>query len=411
MIFLKELPWLLASAAAACCLSVAHYLLPSEIPASQEPVLAVTSLTGLAIGIALAYAASLFLEKKENSPVVDDKPTTLSKRGSYITWHIGRRRIGPWWAGPEADAPPRRAWAGQRQPPAGNQVVYHENAWHQLCVGPCESLRGIYQGGKLIFDGPITQDSHPSGSEVNLGKEGKFTIYWGEEDQPVNNYLGNSDRVGISSRWPGMCYVVWKSKRLGPSPHWPMMEYVLERKPKESILSDSDAWFEPDYTFPATPNMAVIYSYSTGGEGSGYLEVASDQSYQFDPSDKVQLWDSSSFVRDEFILDLEYEQVNHGTPSSPDWRVHTKFYITGGVSVGDASLVSIRRYTLNAEVGVNPAHAIADMLFATWPYGLGLDQDYWDMDSLEDMGELFSEQTGGEGLWTSWLAADGKKGL
>jgi len=411
---LKEGIWIFVATSLAACVSLLYNLFPLHVASPSimaEPQKAVTALVGLAISIAVSYAAGLLLDPEDDAALTDDKPTTLTKRGSYVTWHMGRRRIGPLlaWAG-ERKTHKESMGGGKGSGGGGKQTIYSESGWHQICVGPCQSLSAVYQGGKKIFEGPITPDSHPSGTEVNLGKEGRFNIYWGESDQERNEWLGDADRVGITSRWPGLCYAMWTSKRLGTSPVWPMIEYVIERRPEAGILTDSDAYFSSGYTFPADPPVSAnIYDIFTGAEGTGYLEFTGDLTKDFSPSNKIQLWDAGGFVRDEFILDIDVEiRDTNPDPNLYNWAKFTKVYITDGVSAGDASLVAMHRYDIDAEVGANPAHAIAEMLFADWPRGLGLDQDYWDIDSLEELGVLFSAQTGGEGLWSSWFVKEGK---
>lgn len=217
----------------------------------------------MVLGIGLSIlAGKLLAEQARKSVISDDKPTTLSQRGAFVPLLVGRRRLGAIFA-----------WAGDRRTRNENisggkggkggggigslfgggkqkQKVFLENGWHVLCVGPAFKIWRIWQHGEIIFghesQEPLTPATHPSGSTVDFGSEGLMTIFWGEIDQPINTDLGDPSRIGISSRWPFLCYVYWETKRLGTSPVWPLIEYEVEVRPLNSNVSGSDAWVEPD---------------------------------------------------------------------------------------------------------------------------------------------------------------------
>lgn len=87
---------------------------------------------------------------------------------------------------------------------------------------------------------PLTPDNTPSGTAVVTPEAGFFYLYWGEDDQPVNTHLADASRVGIASRWPSMCYAVWVGKWLGPTPHWPQIEYDIEAGYEEPLRCTQD---------------------------------------------------------------------------------------------------------------------------------------------------------------------------
>lgn len=189
--------------------------------------------------LALSYgasflAASLADKPKQKNFLRDDKPTTLADRGSYVPLVLGRRRIGYLfgWAGnrdvkQEVTGETGGKGGGGSKKTYAN--VYHEDGWHILCVGPVWALHGIRQEGIVIFGDTITQNTTPSGSVIDLGKEGAFQIFWGECDQPINTMLGTG--IGINSRWPHVCSIYWISKRLGTSARWGTIDYELEVLP------------------------------------------------------------------------------------------------------------------------------------------------------------------------------------
>lgn len=192
---------------------------------------------------ALAYSPNF---GSDRAAVDQHTAQTLSTRGSFLPYLIGRRKI-----------PATIGWVGQRgvntEGGGGGKggggggdgvTIFYEVGWHLVCVGPAYRLHGIYKAGKKIFplDGnPIDRDSYPSGSQFILPNGENFLIYWGEVDQPVNTYLGESFRVGVTSRWPHCCYVVWAPGRLGQNPTWSIYEYDIETLVENSPLANSDA--------------------------------------------------------------------------------------------------------------------------------------------------------------------------
>ena len=214
----------------------------------------------MVLGIGLSILAGKLLADKARKAIIsDDKPTTLSQRGSYVPLLNGRRRVGAIfaWAGDrfskkEKIAGSKGGKGGSSNPVSGKQeqTIWFENGWHVICIGPANKLWRIWQHGDILFgkdfQEPLTPATHPSGTTVSFGNEGQMTIFWGEKLQPINTDLGVSNRVGISSRWPFMCYVYWEAKRLSTSPIWPLLEYEIEVRPNNDNISVSDSWIEPD---------------------------------------------------------------------------------------------------------------------------------------------------------------------
>lgn len=202
------------------------------------PFLTGVELGLLALGIGLSLASSILLKPKSKSGLTDKEPTTLASRGAYLPLVIGRRMIGSLfgWAG-DRSVKKESARGGKGGLGGGGEKtkIFYEAGWHQLCVGPAYALHKIKQDGKVIYDVAINSTTTPSGSVIDLGKEGTFTIYWGETNQPVNTFLGAVTRVGIASRWPKCCYIEWNKKRLGTSPRWPSLEYEIEVRPATTI--------------------------------------------------------------------------------------------------------------------------------------------------------------------------------
>ena len=378
------------------------------VPAGGES-LAWVQIVGLVVSLALMYLASQKLNKDDD--VIDkDKPATLTTRGSYIPWNIGIRRVGPVFSGAWDRIIKKEELEGSKDLGlTPEQDVFYEGGWHQIgSNGPVYALHGIYERGKLIFQGPITSDSHPSGSVISLGKEGSFVIYWGEETQPINTRMGATNRVGITSRWPFLCYVEWIEKRLGPSPNWPELQYVTETRPKNTVLSDTDAWI--DGTLTLDGSTISIDSTTTGIEDVGYFEVIGDAGAEFSATKFVRLTGNALADQDFEIKKVVWVQTQTGTAANgaPIFRTDSRLFPVDGVPGGADDAGTLQAYSETLDDGVNPAHAIAEALFAPWPQGAGLDPDStlepWDQQSLEDLGT----EADTDKLACSFAASQGK---
>lgn len=263
------------------------------------------ALTLLAVG--LSVGASYLMQQGKNKPVArDEKPTTVSSRGSFIPIVLGVCRIGAVfaWAGDRYAKKEKVGGGGKGSFMGGGsesvQYVYYERGWHILCVGPATSLRRIWQNGKVIWEGKLTPGTSPSGSTIQVGAEGAFTIYWGEHNQPTNAELGNNARVGITSRWPHMTYVVW-NKRLGQGAVWPLLDYEIEVRPGKSTLVNSPNWME---TTP-TPlgNIYNIKYAQNGPPGVGYVRISGNHAAEFPAGSLLRI------------------QGQAGSPPNGEWNV------------------------------------------------------------------------------------------
>ncbi|RLE43880.1 hypothetical protein DRJ22_06410, partial [Candidatus Woesearchaeota archaeon] len=361
-------------------------------------MLGLVSLGLFALGVGLSLLAAYLLRPKIKSQ--DAPPTALSVRGAYIPWIMGRCRVKPifGWAGHRFRRR-ERAHSGKGGSMFKPKIkIYYEEGWHILSIGPVTALYGIYEGKRALFEGVLTPESHPSGSLLDLGKQGQARIYWGETTQPVNTVLGDSSRVGISSRWPGICYIHWEEKRLGESPIWPMLEYWIERRPTGNYLSNSDAWRNPTFTLSGVSHL--VYDAHMGIEGVGYITVQAVAHGEFEPLGKFKATGLTALSDGDYeIVKVEEFYYSH------NGELWVKVYPEGGVSTSvSVETGNVEVYARGEDMGANPAHVIADLLFESWPYGLSQKEEYWDMDSLEDLGVLLED----EDWFTHWEATEGK---
>lgn len=346
------------------------------------------------IVIGLSLLAQQLLKKKPKSPVQDDKPTTLTIRGSYTTWICGIRMVGPVfaWAGDRFKR--KESVGGGKGGDSPKQDVWYESGWHLLSVGPCDALHKIIDGGRVIFDGPITRTSHPSGSTIDLGSEGVFEIYWGEDTQPINTFLGDPSRVGVSSRWPNCCYILWREKRLGATAFWGKIDYEIERRPTNSILTGSNAWYEPTPTLTGD-TYDIVAVVASAGPDVGYLQVAGDLTQEIDVGQPIQVSGNGGLADGQYqVRRTAVDLVIVGFRTDPEgntypiYETRTNVFLETGTAGATVS-GEIETFTFALDNGANIGHAVAELLFAPFPHGLGLDTgdpEPWDIPSLEAWG-------------------------
>lgn len=210
-----------------------------------EGVQQATGLELLFLGaVALAVVAGLLLPKPKVSKEFDNRPPTTSQRGDQLPYVIGRRSVNPavLWVGRRTSRE-ERVGGGKKKGGGGGgsakQTIYYEDGVHAF-LGPGSGIFAIYQGATVIFQGPISADSTPSGSVLTDIEGNSFAVYWGEVNQPVNTSLAQEDALGVASGWPFYFYIHWLQRRLGSSATWGQISYDIECRCVGTSLPDSD---------------------------------------------------------------------------------------------------------------------------------------------------------------------------
>lgn len=229
----------------------------------------------------LGKLAQSLLTKKQR-PEIDGKKPTLSSRGAYIPILIGTRQVSPitLWVGDRTTTEEGHAGGKGTTGGGGSQLVYRESAWHALCIGPARELYRIRENDKIIWDAGgsadigVTAETYPSGSTISVPGHGSFRIFWGEQDQPVNGRLGDSDRVGYDSRHSFLCYIEWIQKRLGGVAVWPQLEYEIEVRPYK--VGDTYAYrgnYEGQFGLPERLSQSLGWLRNGIGPIGGLLPI------------------------------------------------------------------------------------------------------------------------------------------
>ena len=338
------------------------------------------------IAVAAAAASYLLTPKPKSSGILDDATTEPSVRGTIAPFILGRFKTGP-----------VSAYIGSRlvreervdyHKDAPKQAVYYEKAIHVLCVGPARRLNTIYEGGKEIFKGPITPLTHPSGTQVDLGYGrngyGRFRIYWGEPDQPVDS--GTASITGLRSRFPYICYIAWDHKRLGTQSTWPSLEYDIE---VDTLSKPVGGEYIEYSAFSITENAVYEGDLALSGL-AGYSSI-----FGRDDTTSFAFRLTASSVADAQIGNVFLiESINYiGTVTNifsngADFLVFSNSYLPQS-EVGNTR--SARIYSPEGR-GVNPASALHQMLFETYPHGLGLSPPLFDTDSLKVLADMFKNE-------------------
>jgi len=367
----------------------------------NEPSKALVTVALLILSIGLSLLAAELLKKKNKSLAQDDKPTALATRGTFVPRLIGRRRLGyVFCAAGNRQKAKEKAEGGKGSVFSAPKVdVFREDGWHAICVGPAWTLYSIEQQGKPIFTGPISRESHPSGSTINLGNEGSFRIFWGQngvaDGQPINSDPSfTSINGGISSSWPHLCYIQWISKRLGPSPNWPLMTYVFETQLQSVHLSMSSQGFSATQVLGS--QTYIVSTVTNGTKGTAKITVLGDAN--LGALTQIQLSGNTGLGTP---TDFTVFKVTRPVSPSNTTDIFTNETISGATNDGTVSV-----YVSQGDDGLNIAHILAELLYDPWPHGIGQPKTgssaEIDINTLEDLGTL----TETEDLRCSVIAPD-----
>lgn len=320
---------------------------------------------------------------QDPATVAKERSTTV-ERGSYTPWYRGRRRVGH-----------SILWLGRLQihnfsVNRASTSEYSQEGWCALAVGPGYMLRSIREGGSVIYSGWINRVTHPSGTTVRTGRftagpnprvsvPETFTIYWGEDLQPVNTFLGAATRVGISSRWPSLCYVVWSPKHLGQSTLWPQLDYDLEIRCEETRLATQYAHLPGTRTLAGSGAQNIVTA-TNGASNTGNVTVNGN-------------WTSSAVNRSPDAMYRPLRKCviagNGGAAANGEYTVRRATFAAGVTTIYFMEPLStannagtIRMYLQINDDGPGPMHVFDEAMFAPWPRGMAGDSSEWDTATL-----------------------------
>lgn len=278
----------------------------------------------LSVGLQLAAAELTKRKNKQKFPdAADDTPTTITSRGAWLQSLWGVHRIAPvvGWVGNR-----RERHVGKKFP---KEII--EDAWHLLTVGRATALTAIWKDSKILWQGRITPETHPSGTTINFKIEtflSRFRIYWGEDDQPIDDII--SANTTIKSRWPGICSIVVFDQKIadkGQVIAWPTYEYEIASRPIESDLS-FNKWFHSSEEASAI-GINPINTVVNGTSGIGYIEVAKNVTSDYFAGRVIDVTGqplssltvkNSSFIKDVLESNIPSDLSTWTLVNSPDGK-------------------------------------------------------------------------------------------
>lgn len=372
-----------------------------------------------AIVVGIGILASVLAKKKEKGP--DAPPlNTSSSRGFPSSYVVGPRPVKPVvsWVGGRFTRAEKLNGAGKGigSGPGTDSTIFFEEGSHLLAVntGRPRSIQKILQNGEIIAQGPFTPLTNPSGSRLTLPNgEGTLEFRWGFPSDPVDAWAGDPKRIGILSKFPGAVRINWIEKRLGPSAVWPGLEYVLEMEPVDptGVLNPADAWISGGLVNLGSEDILAVFTPATSVNGSSMFVLkghVTDIPLYF--QNKLQIKGNLAIGEDALFTILsvwfttasEVHQDPLNTSKIPVTVVSVieppsttlPFFTTGA-----GLFQTFGSYPGKASVrvegdsgGANLAHAISQILFDSYPKGLGLPSSSFDMSSLVALSDLILQE-------------------
>ena len=345
----------------------------------------------MAITIGIGMLARMMLGGKDKQTSdMDNSVVEPSLRGTITPLSLGINRITPviGYVGDtkivktQADSGGKGGMFGGGGGDGPETIIYYQSALHILSIGEGAELTRIIQGGKTIFDTVITPSSHPSGSQLTTPGGSTFRIYWGEGDQDVDSKL--SALTGVATRYPFMMYIVWNRKKLGDRKVWPNLEYEVFVKTQQDTLFGND---------PIIDESIDPFSFSCNVTGLDRIFVDSDLGGYY-TNESVITTTSGSGADVEVgyqvtgtIATVSYTAlITEVSESGGTYTFRTQSPIPSAWYSGSGTL----SFKAGISKGLNPAAILYQLLFETYPHGLGVDVADYNLTDLEEVFDYFA---------------------
>ena len=344
-------------------------------------------LGAIAITLGIGYLARMLLGGKDKqTSEVDNNVVEPSLRGTIVPLTLGINRLTPviGYVGDttivkkEADSGGKGGGGGGGQ----ETITYFQSALHILSIGEGAELTRIAEGGKTIFDTVITPSSHPSGSQLTATDGSVFRIYWGEDGQVIDSKL--AALTGVTTRYPLMLYIVWNRKALGNSKVWPNLEYEVFVKTQQATLFGKD---------PIIDESIDPFNLSCTITGLDRIFVDSDLGGYFTNESVIETTDAGGadvevgYQVTGTIAAVEYTALITGiSESGGTYTFRTQSPIPSAWYSGSGTL----SFKAGVSKGLNPAAILYQLLFETYPHGLGVDVADYNLTDLEAVFDYFA---------------------
>jgi len=251
-------------------------------------------LTLLLYYIAFTIAAAVIADALRPKPEIEDaKPSPL---GDFKFPTATEQRRVPVIFGTVKIEGPNVLWYGDFRSVAIKQKVktglfsskrvikaykYFVGLQMGLCQGRVDTLRRVWIGDRLVFDGAL---KHGEAFEINLpylyggndtgtgGVQGSFRFFDGRLDQDASTYLSQFQSGAAGCAYRGTAYVVWEGGYIGNSTQVQPWSFEVERFPNSLGLpagkhrvDSNDPGQSGDNAVDSNP-MEVLYEVLTSKE-------------------------------------------------------------------------------------------------------------------------------------------------
>lgn len=344
-------------------------------------------LGSIAVTLGIAYLARMLLggQDKQKSDI-DNSVVEPSLRGTIVPLTLGINRLTPviGYVGDtqvvkqEADSGGKGGGGGGGQ----ETTTYYQSGMHILSIGEGAELTRIIEGGKTIFDTVITPSSHPSGSQLTASDGSPFRIYWGEDAQAIDNTLATL--TGVTTRYPLVIYIVWNRKLLGSSKVWPALEYEVFVKTQQATLFGKDPIIDETIDpFDLSCNITDLDRIFVDSDLGGYYTNESTIETTAGGAADVKV----GYQVTGTIATIEYTALIIGISESVGtYTFRTQSPIPSAWYSGSGTL----SFKAGVSKGLNPAAILYQLLFETYPHGLGLDTADYNLTDLENVFDYFA---------------------
>ena len=341
----------------------------------------------LAITLGIGYMARLLLGGKEKQKsAIDDSVVEPSVRGTIIPLTLGINRLAPviGYVGDTITKKTKSSSGGKGGGGGGSTTVttYLQSALHILTIGEGAELTRITEGGKTIFDTVITPSSHPSGSQLTSSEDSVFRIYWGEDGQSVDS--GLAALTGVNTRYPFMMYIVWNRKKLGEGKVWPTIEYeVFVKTQQDTLFGKNPIINESINPFSLSCDITDLDRIFVDSDLGGYYTRESVIETTNAGGANVEVGYQVTGTIDA----IEYTALITGvSESGGTYTFRTQSPIPSAWYSRSGTL----SFKAGVSKGLNPAAILYQLLFETYPHGLGVDVADYNLTDLEAIFDYFA---------------------
>lgn len=335
----------------------------------------------------------LFPKVKTPKPEIDRRVIEPSVRGSICPLSLGVNRVSPviGWVG-NTVITVREEDSGGKGGGGGDSTytyIYSMSGMHLLSIGEGAAITRISQGGKSIFEGRLTPDNLASGAEYSLGAEGTFRVYWGGNNPAIAKTYNMVDArlagfTGVSSRYPYMFYIVWDTKTLGEQKTWPNLEYEIQVNPQLTTLFGESSLFDmssDSYSVTCDIDAPARHLINRFGREFYYNNISVIMTTNVNAAYFKTGWLFSGTINGVSFSSSIIEIIKSGSVYS----IATKEALPSAWYEKTGTIV----FSSNVQKGVNPIAIIYQLLFETYPHGLGLSTTYYNLADMETLFDYF----------------------